>query len=157
MRSCCHSVCFQLLMDSKLPHVLAVRGIPLDGWYISVPGVSIGRQKYTSPQQSTNSYTKAVKSSGFQSTQTDEKITKVVVLVKPVTVRSLRAQKASSAEKPNVSLPKDQSLHKNEKSSKSEKWQQVKESKAAKRARVLAERRNQELTLPSNRPYRKRF
>ncbi|GBN97858.1 hypothetical protein AVEN_94083-1 [Araneus ventricosus] len=24
------------------PHVLAVRGIPLDGWYISVPGVSIG-------------------------------------------------------------------------------------------------------------------
>ncbi|GBM39890.1 hypothetical protein AVEN_14871-1, partial [Araneus ventricosus] len=107
------------------------------------------------PQQSTNSYTKAVKSSGFQSTQTDEKITKVVVpplvKLKPVTVRSLRAQKAS-AEKPNVSSPKDQSLHKNEKSSKSEKWQQVKESKAAKRDRVLAERRNQELTLPSNRP-----
>ncbi|GBN06856.1 hypothetical protein AVEN_94868-1, partial [Araneus ventricosus] len=24
------------------PHVLAVRGVPLDGWYISVPGVSIG-------------------------------------------------------------------------------------------------------------------
>ncbi|GBN95355.1 hypothetical protein AVEN_251743-1 [Araneus ventricosus] len=24
------------------PHVLAVRGDPLDGWYISVPGVSIG-------------------------------------------------------------------------------------------------------------------
>ncbi|GBN88362.1 hypothetical protein AVEN_166825-1 [Araneus ventricosus] len=108
------------------------------------------------PQQSTNSYTKAVKSSSFQSTQTDEKITKVVVpplvKLKPVTVRSLRAQKASSAEKPNLSLPKDQFLHKNEKSSKSEKWQQVKESKAAKRARVLAERRNQELTLPSNRP-----
>ncbi|GBM13225.1 hypothetical protein AVEN_259134-1 [Araneus ventricosus] len=85
-----------------------------------------------------------------------EKITKFVVpplvKLKPVTVRSLRAQKASSAEKPNVSFPKDQSLHKNEKSSKSEKWQQVKESKAAKRARVLAERRNQELTLPSNRP-----
>ncbi|GBN14547.1 hypothetical protein AVEN_139703-1 [Araneus ventricosus] len=91
----------------------------------------------------------------FQSTQTDEKITKVfvppLVKLKPVTVRSLRAQKAS-AEKPNVSSPKDQSLHKNEKSSKSEKWQQVKESKAAKRARVLAEQRNQELALPSNRP-----
>ncbi|GBM79358.1 hypothetical protein AVEN_32969-1 [Araneus ventricosus] len=25
------------------PHVLAVRGDPLDGWYISVPGLSIGR------------------------------------------------------------------------------------------------------------------
>ncbi|GBM81356.1 hypothetical protein AVEN_50816-1 [Araneus ventricosus] len=24
------------------PHVLAVHGIPIDGWYISVPGVSIG-------------------------------------------------------------------------------------------------------------------
>ncbi|GBN02548.1 hypothetical protein AVEN_89515-1 [Araneus ventricosus] len=27
---------------ANYPHVLAVRGIPLDGWYISVPGVSIG-------------------------------------------------------------------------------------------------------------------
>ncbi|GBM91809.1 hypothetical protein AVEN_274657-1, partial [Araneus ventricosus] len=43
MRRCCRSVCFLLLMDSNIPHVLAVRGIPLDGWYISVPGVSIGR------------------------------------------------------------------------------------------------------------------
>ncbi|GBM10829.1 hypothetical protein AVEN_198-1 [Araneus ventricosus] len=42
MRSSCRSVCFLLLMDSKLPHVLAVRGVPLDGWCISVPGVSIG-------------------------------------------------------------------------------------------------------------------
>ncbi|GBL89754.1 hypothetical protein AVEN_274209-1 [Araneus ventricosus] len=42
MRSCSHSVCFLLLMDSNIPHVLAVRGDPLDGWYISVPGVSIG-------------------------------------------------------------------------------------------------------------------
>ncbi|GBN22100.1 hypothetical protein AVEN_114819-1, partial [Araneus ventricosus] len=28
---------------ANYPHVLAVRGDPLDGWYISVPGVSIGR------------------------------------------------------------------------------------------------------------------
>ncbi|GBL90287.1 hypothetical protein AVEN_130385-1 [Araneus ventricosus] len=27
---------------TNYPHVLAVRGDPLDGWYISVPGVSIG-------------------------------------------------------------------------------------------------------------------
>ncbi|GBN71258.1 hypothetical protein AVEN_229706-1 [Araneus ventricosus] len=32
MRSCCHSVCFLLLMDSQKPHVLAVRGDPFDGW-----------------------------------------------------------------------------------------------------------------------------
>ncbi|GBN11545.1 hypothetical protein AVEN_246243-1 [Araneus ventricosus] len=32
MRSCCHSVCFLLLMDSQKSHVLAVRGDPLDGW-----------------------------------------------------------------------------------------------------------------------------
>ncbi|GBN82279.1 hypothetical protein AVEN_167682-1 [Araneus ventricosus] len=32
MRSCCQSVCFLLLMDSQKPHVLAVRGDPLDGW-----------------------------------------------------------------------------------------------------------------------------
>ncbi|GBN50025.1 hypothetical protein AVEN_95580-1 [Araneus ventricosus] len=32
MRSCCHSACFLLLMDSQNPHVLAVRGDPLDGW-----------------------------------------------------------------------------------------------------------------------------
>ncbi|GBM93222.1 hypothetical protein AVEN_143165-1 [Araneus ventricosus] len=28
---------------ANYPHVLAVRGDLLDGWYISVPGVSIGR------------------------------------------------------------------------------------------------------------------
>ncbi|GBO08555.1 hypothetical protein AVEN_136861-1 [Araneus ventricosus] len=32
MRSCCHSVCFLLLMDSQKSHVLAVRGDPFDGW-----------------------------------------------------------------------------------------------------------------------------
>ncbi|GBN65622.1 hypothetical protein AVEN_213066-1, partial [Araneus ventricosus] len=32
MRSCCHSACFLLLMDSQKPHVLAVRGDRLDGW-----------------------------------------------------------------------------------------------------------------------------
>ncbi|GBM42960.1 hypothetical protein AVEN_140836-1 [Araneus ventricosus] len=43
MRSCRHPVYFLLLMDSPKPHVLAVRGDPLDGWNILVPGVSIGR------------------------------------------------------------------------------------------------------------------
>ncbi|GBN33074.1 hypothetical protein AVEN_7612-1 [Araneus ventricosus] len=37
MRSCCHSVCFLLLMDSQKPHVLAVRGDPLDGWCTAGP------------------------------------------------------------------------------------------------------------------------
>ncbi|GBM42279.1 hypothetical protein AVEN_78272-1 [Araneus ventricosus] len=32
MRSCCHSACFLLLMDSQNPHVLAVRDDPLDEW-----------------------------------------------------------------------------------------------------------------------------
>ncbi|GBM29675.1 hypothetical protein AVEN_203586-1 [Araneus ventricosus] len=39
MRSCCRSVCFVLLMDSKIPHVLAVRGDPLDGWCTVGPPV----------------------------------------------------------------------------------------------------------------------
>ncbi|GBN37720.1 hypothetical protein AVEN_47174-1, partial [Araneus ventricosus] len=34
------AVCFS--WTANYPHVLAVRGDPLDGWYISVPGVSIG-------------------------------------------------------------------------------------------------------------------
>ncbi|GBM83115.1 hypothetical protein AVEN_73111-1 [Araneus ventricosus] len=35
------ALCFS--WTAKYPHVLAVRGDPLDGWYILVPGVSIGR------------------------------------------------------------------------------------------------------------------
>ncbi|GBN50820.1 hypothetical protein AVEN_274698-1 [Araneus ventricosus] len=42
MRSCCRSVCFLLLVDSKIPPRVG-RADPLDGWYILVPGVSIGR------------------------------------------------------------------------------------------------------------------
>ncbi|GBM72912.1 hypothetical protein AVEN_68491-1 [Araneus ventricosus] len=34
LRSCCHSVYFLLLMNSRKPHVLAVRGDPLDGCQI---------------------------------------------------------------------------------------------------------------------------
>ncbi|GBM35023.1 hypothetical protein AVEN_240379-1 [Araneus ventricosus] len=79
------------------------------------PKIRLARIEPTKPAGAgvvrTNSYTKAVKSSGFQTTQTDERITKVfvppLVKLKPVTVRSLQAQKASSAEKSNVSLPKD--------------------------------------------------
>ncbi|GBN03082.1 hypothetical protein AVEN_208850-1 [Araneus ventricosus] len=42
MRSCRRSVCFFLLMDSQKPHVLAVRGDPLDGWYTADHSASIG-------------------------------------------------------------------------------------------------------------------
>ncbi|GBN55053.1 hypothetical protein AVEN_204335-1 [Araneus ventricosus] len=43
MRSSCRSVCFLLLMDSKLPPRVGRAWRPIRRRYISVPGVSIGR------------------------------------------------------------------------------------------------------------------
>ncbi|CAL1280901.1 unnamed protein product [Larinioides sclopetarius] len=75
------------------------------------------------PKQSRISYSTALKSTNVQSTQTDEKITKVdvppIVKLKPLTVRSLRAQQSTPTEKPNVFLSKEARQIVNEKMPKS--------------------------------------
>ncbi|GBN87406.1 hypothetical protein AVEN_104529-1 [Araneus ventricosus] len=92
------------------------------------------------------SYSNALKSSTSQPSQTDERLTKVIVppLIKltPVKPNVLRVKNVSTT-KPSTESPSTTSAaqSKFKKHSQNAQWELVKESKAAKKARLLAERR----------------
>ncbi|GBN13177.1 hypothetical protein AVEN_9883-1 [Araneus ventricosus] len=135
--------------------------------------LSYAEAKKLLPEQNSVSYSKVVQPAtcscgkkiqptinqpaACQSAQTDEQITQVFCM--PLAkLKSSKSNKSKSETTTvstvlNTQIPKSstnvQKKSQNTKSSKSDQWQKVKETKAAKRARLLAEKRNQISSSPS--------
>ncbi|GBO22673.1 hypothetical protein AVEN_230202-1 [Araneus ventricosus] len=104
-------------------------------------------------EQNSMSYSNALKSSTSQPSQTDERLTKVIdpplMKLKPVKPNVLRVKNVSiaktSTESPLTHSAAQSKIKKHSQNAKqakaSDQWELVKESKAAKKARLLAERR----------------